>query len=685
MTFNQFKERFQENFPKTESTLYLADVDKDLMWETFLNSFASEEIRQSYNCNCCKQFIRNYGNIVSIKDGKATSIWDFEASGELENTAKDLNTLVSNAAVNNVFVTSFAKLGTNKSSTLSEDGKAIVWQHLFVELPKTYVKKGAKSEEAIQGELRDNANVFKRGLNELTQDAIETVIELIDQNSIYRGSEFKQSLLDLLKIKKEYDALDTTAKNNFAWERSTGDAKYITKIRNQSIGTLLIDISEGRDLDQSVRAFEKIMAPSNYKRPNAIVTQAMISKAENEIETLGLTDSLGRRFATSDDVSVSNVLFVDRAKQKTSIFTELAEDVAVNPKSFSKVEEVDVKTFVEKILPKSKSIELLVENTHVGNFVSLIAPKSAESPSLFKWDNGFSWSYRNAIADSMREKVVAAGGRVDGVFRFTHSWNHDGQNQSLMDLHVFFPTHKSDFRVNSNGKEIHDEYGNFERVGWNNRNHSGTGGVQDVDFVNAPDKAVPLENITFPSLGRMPEGVYICKVHNWSKRPPTTSGFKAEIEVNGEIHSYEYTPALDNKEWITVAHVTLKNGIFTVEDKLPSSTSTKEVWGINTNKFHRVNMIAKSPNFWGDKAVGNEHLFFFIDKVHNDEIVRGFFNEFLKNDLLEHKRVFEALGSKMKVEPAEVQLSGLGFSSTQKSDVIVKVEGSFSRVIKIKF
>ena len=62
-----------------------------------------------------------------------------------------------------------------------------------------------------------------------------------------------------------------------------------------------------------------------------------------------------------------------------------------------------------------------------------------------------------------------------------------------------------------------------------------------------------------------------------------------------------------------------------------------------------------------------------------------FFNEYLKNELLEHKRVFEALGSRMSAEPDENQLSGLGFSETQRNELVVKVTGTTERMLKIKF
>jgi hypothetical protein len=251
-------------------------------------------------------------------------------------------------------------------------------------------------------------------------------------------------------------------------------------------------------------------------------------------------------------------------------------------------------------------------------------------------------------------------------------------------LHVFLPTHQT---LKNHKDGCHDNYGNTVRIGWNCRRHFGTKGIQDVDYTDpAPQGYIPVENITFPELHLMPEGTYVCKIHNWSLRQPTQGGFKAEIEVGGQIYSYELDRPLKQKEWVTVAEVTLKKGVFTVDSKLPLTEETPtQIWGITTTKFHKVNMVMFSPNHWDGEKTGNKHYMFMLDKCVNPDNARGLYNEFLNQSLNDHRKVFEVLGNQLKVETSDNQLSGLGFSSTQRNELIVRVKGTFNRLLAIQF
>lgn len=107
--------------------------------------------------------------------------------------------------------------------------------------------------------------------------------------------------------------------------------------------------------------------------------------------------------------------------------------------------------------------------------------------------------------------------------------------------------------------------------------------------------------------------------------------------------------------------------------------------GLDSNQFHKVNLISLSPNYWGDNGIGNKHYFFFLEGCHSDEAMRSFHIENLNGELLQDRKVLEVFGMTDKLEPTTKQLAGLGFTDDSKETLIVKVEGSFKRTVRVKF
>lgn len=700
MQFIDFKKEIQKNFKEmTENATHLfeAAVDKDDMWNFYLDSYpaGTNEIfreRREHDCSCCRQFVKAIGNAVVIENNQIKTIWGVGINCSTYGTvAKAMDSYIKSKAVADIYFSAFKKVGTDKNFE-DTDGKIYEWDHFYLELPSGFVNNTSKSLGDLKGSYRDVRNVFKRSLDEITEESVLTLLELIAQKSLYKGEEWKYALTEFLKYKKTYDKLSVQEKELYAWEQSVKAGTVVGKIRNHSIGTLLVNISEGMDLDTAVKKYEAIVAPSNYKRPKAIFTQKMLEDAKKKIVELGYMDSLPRRFATLEDISVNDILFSNKDSAKVigglDIFDDMAKGIPVNPNKFSKVEEISIEDFIKNVLPITKELEILLENKHKPNMVSLIAPQNKDSQTMFKWGNNFGWSYSGNITDSeLTQMVRNAGGRIDGVLRFSHSWNHEGmRNGSLMDLHVFMPNSNQQVEM-VGGKEIHDNYGNGERVGWNHRNHYISGGTQDVDYTQvAPVGYIPVENITFPSMGKLKDGVYTFKIHNWNFRNPTSGGFKAEIAFGGEVYKFVRKEPLQHKEWITLAKIELKNGQFKILEMAENDTSATNMWGVTTQQFVPVSVVMHSPNHWDEaNGVGHKHYFFMLKGCVNDETPNGFFNEFLKPELNEHKRVFEALGSKMRVQDANSQLSGVGFSSTKRGELVVKVKGVSERTLKIKF
>jgi signal recognition particle subunit SEC65 len=347
-----------------------------------------------------------------------------------------------------------------------------------------------------------------------------------------------------------------------------------------------------------------------------------------------------------------------------NIFDELSASVSEKVQKMDKVEEVTIENFISSILPKAESIEVLFENRHSYNLVSLIAPVDPDSKTMFKWNNNFSWSYAGELADSIKERVKRAGGSVNGDLRCSLSWF----NGDDLDLHMKEPT----------GYEIF--YGNRNRP-------STSGGTLDVDMnAGHAHTRTPVENITYDNRRTMREGVYHLVVNQFTQREMKDVGFEVEIEFDGTIYSFSYPKALSTKENVVVAEIKYSkaNG-FEIVKSLPSSQTSKTVWSLPTQTFRKVNVVMMSPNYWDDRAVGNKHYFFMLDGCSNEDKARGFFNEFLIDELTPYRKVFEVVGSKMKTEESDQQLSGLGFSSTQRNYVLCRVKGSFSRTVKITF
>lgn len=672
-TFQSFSKLVHASYNElAKHELFVVGADNHAFSAAYLAAFPEGTnpvfiTNTEHDCSCCKNFIRNLGNLVAIIDGKVETVWDIQgAPYPYDVVAASMNDFVRAQPIAHIFRTTEYSYGAIQTVQRLADGTAKRWNHFHGAVAPKHLTK--EPGTAI-GSYNASVQVLRRGLEEFTPEILTTVVDLIEANALYRGAEHLASIQAFQKARNAWGKLDAAGKELFVWANAA--APY-ARFRNTVIGTLMTDLAEGKDLEYAVKGFETKVAPTNYKRPTALITPGMIKTAMATIAELGLEPALERRFARISDVSVNNVLWVDNSvqgKMKGGIENLLMGAVAVPTKDL-KAEEITIDEFMSRVMPMTTSLKVLVKNAHQGNFMSLTAPAHEDSGKLFKWSNDFAWSYDGNITDSLRQRVATAGGRVDGVLRFSHSWNHIGRNASLMDLHVFMPGSSS----HRDGK--HDDYPNGQRVGWNNRNDSVSGGSQDVDYTGAAAEGyIPVENITFPSLAKLKEGLYTFKIHNWSLRSPTTTGFKAEIEFEGQVFEYEHAAPLAHKEWVTVAEATLKNGKFTIEHKMSSTASSQDKWGVKTETFVKVNTLMLSPNYWDDNAVGNKHWFFVLDGCKNESPTRGIYNEFLSSGLEAHRKVFEVLGDKTKCQPTDDQLSGLGFSSTRGDVVTVKVAG----------
>lgn len=715
MEFKKFNQKIRTQFNAMCNTgkLFRADITGRELWEVYISSFEDEKVfrdpeSSEHNCNCCKNFIRRYGNIVAISpEGELMTM--FSGIGDVEEytvPAITIDNLIKTKEIKDVFFETYKELNEDlnyescyknqdtyklgiesnlKKYTQEEvDTFGVVntttvyeFAHFCINLPKLFVIFAAKSIESVMGEYRDKYTVFKRAMEELPIDTLNLVKDLINQGSLLNGNSHLHAIDAMIVYKKRFNNDSKSNLSAFCWQATYDMNEGVAKFKNTLIGVLCTELAEGKELNKACENWNKRVDPVNYHKASAPITQKQINEAKAFVEENGFTTSFERRLATSDDIKAAEILHLNSGDGKiedVSIFDEVKATSTRHKKSeFKNIEEVTIEKFMSDILPSCSSIEVYMENRMEGNLVTITKSKDEEAKQITKWGkvaSNYSWTFNGNLAgkSQIKQAVKDAGGNVDGILNFRLAWNDsDGRDASDLDAWAREP------------KGVEIGYSSPYRGDNHNNLRTSCSGQLDVDNQN-PGGKLAVENITWNNISSMQEGIYQLWVHQYSAR--NSQGFKAEVEFNGDIYSYSFDRTVSGR--ILVADVILKEGEFTINHHLPETNSSRELWNVETNNFHKVNLVCKSPNHWAGNSIGNLHYFFMLEKCKAEGSIRGFHNENLLPELLKHRKVMEVLGATNMIEPKGKQLSGVGFNSTVKDELIVKCSGSFRRMIKVK-
>lgn len=660
ITYRDIVTKACDNMVKNNNNLYILDVQKDLLWMAYMESFPEGPIRQEYNCINCRRFITRFGKVVSIDSNyQIHSFWeDVQVDDPLfKNIAANMLQVIKGSKICSVFYSTEEFIGQASNVQLLPDKSTTTWNHFYVQLPGTYLRT-SDTFATLRAQKNSDYQVWKNALTHINIDAVSSVLDLIEDNNLYRGDQYKNMLTQL------YNYLNQVPSNNieiFAWKTVMNIPESVSHILNTAIGTLLEDISDGVNIEEAVKSYEVKVAPYNYHRPKGIITKTQVERAYKTVQELGYEDSLERCHAKVEDISVEDVIFVNRETRKHiagGFDTLLKETTSSQKINSDKCVPISIETFIKNVVPGITKLEMFVDNSLLSNLVTLTAPANKKAPSIFKWDNGFAWVYNGNISDAIRKRVKEVGGKVDGYMRISLHWfNYDD-----LDLHMRTPY-----------REVY--YGNKGGLLDVDMN---PGGATEYQARQSPNKFSrdSVENIIFSTVPD--EGTYKIWVNQFAKVESVDYGFEVEVELNGEIHTYTYNDIMPNNSNVNVIEFTSDGKSVTItEEYLSSNKKPKEVWNIKSNSWVEVSAMCLSPNYWGENKIGAKHYFFLLKDCKNPDAVRGYFNEYLKDELTQHhKRVFEVLASKSLVPYSDSQMSGLGFISSSNNEFLVKIDSS---------
>ena len=156
--------------------LFTTTVHGDELWNLYLDSFPAGsnpiyKTNTEHDCNCCKSFIRNIGNVVAVTpDQQLLTIWDVEIPHEDAYTlvAKALSKRVRMSHINDPYMHYERSVGVAKNFEQTTDG-AKAWDHFHVTLPDNIVVR-KDTLPSVRGCKRESYEMFSRALATISEE-----------------------------------------------------------------------------------------------------------------------------------------------------------------------------------------------------------------------------------------------------------------------------------------------------------------------------------------------------------------------------------------------------------------------------------------------------------------------------------------------------------------------------------
>lgn len=376
----------------SNETLFTTAIDN--LYDIFLENLPAEA-RQHYNCRACRQFVNRHGGLVTIDDEGYIhpAMWYGMVPEFFHNSIIEIRKAITNSKVDGVFITSEKRLGVAKTG---------VWNHMAVDVAKDRIHRNRiHNEWQVMAQKKQDYLMLMSALTKYKQSTIETAVNLLRSNTLYRSEKVLGIAEWFLDVKTTVEALKGKQKSNYIWKKSATAPAGFCHVSSSMIGTLLDDIEDGMGIDAVKSRFESKMNPLKYQRPQVAPAAQNVARAEEIVAKLGIANSLKRRFARLEEL---NLLWKPRdVKSKANVGTgvfagiKTKEETRTNPQShlIAKGGTMTWDKFQRTVLPNANKIELYIPyNTE--SYAAMVTAEDPSAPPIIQWDseenrNPFSW------------------------------------------------------------------------------------------------------------------------------------------------------------------------------------------------------------------------------------------------------------------------------------------------------
>ena len=357
------------------------------LFDAWLNALPPE-LRQHYNCNTCRSFVRKYGGLVTVDERGQTrsAFWSELGIQSYHGPAiKALRLAVERGKVHSVFYSSATEWG------IAETGE---WNH-FAVIPAYQRVHRDKLKTAWQAsaEKTEEYKMVARAIASYSATTVHKVIALLKSGTLSRSEKFIGPAEWLLDLHKSRDALlsdvqshgsQKLARENLIWRAIATAPTGFAHIRGSVVGSLLQDMSSGMSTDAIRRRYEEKLHPLQYQRPQTPPSAGNIKQAEDVVAKLGIERSLKRRFARLDEIeTVWTPSKPAKPVKKGGVFAHLteAQDDALTIRD---AVTMTWEKFMRTVMPSAHEISVYVNARD--HFCAYVTAEDPEAPPILKWD-----------------------------------------------------------------------------------------------------------------------------------------------------------------------------------------------------------------------------------------------------------------------------------------------------------
>jgi hypothetical protein len=422
-------------------------TDRDVIFETFIRALPID-YRRVMNCNTCKQFLRQYGDLCIVGDDGGVIPLVFPSTitnvpQYYKQSVQAVLELFANKPVGEEF-----KVQNETARTLGIRTKG-GWNHMSVTLEHVPV---ARANDSMNSQNTSTSfAMLDRILEDNSSEVISRVFHMIHENQLPYATSHKAPvtfLQNTVKKINEQDTKDPIKRQNLItkYARSAFPG-CLSSLRGGILGHLFECVNQAQDFETLKRNWMTKADPRSYMRPTVAPSVGNIESAEKIFASMGYTPrDLERVFLTLDQVPQSAMLWapapisslsigssttlVENAEpsKTTKLFGNLlpAKSPKLNPYTDAPVKDISFRHFVLKVLPTVSTIEVLPPNPIQPYFFTTGKPgakpifafhsdtEGSHTASWYVWD-----SASPPYQASLKEEWTA----VKAIITFPHMWD----------------------------------------------------------------------------------------------------------------------------------------------------------------------------------------------------------------------------------------------------------------------